>query len=105
VLDRLRAVRWPWLPASLGGELVAFLGYTLAYREAARVDRGPRFEPGELAAVVATGFGAFIPRGGFSVDFDALRRAGVRRREARVRVLALGALELMGMLDENHPRR
>jgi uncharacterized membrane protein YbhN (UPF0104 family) len=45
-----------------------------------------------LAAVTA-GFGAFVARGGFAVDLHAFRQAGVSDREARVRVLGLGALE------------
>ena len=35
----------------------------------------------------------FIPRGGFAADRHALKEAGVEEREARVRVLGLGALE------------
>jgi uncharacterized membrane protein YbhN (UPF0104 family) len=45
-----------------------------------------------LAAVTA-GFGAFVAQGGFAVDLHAFRQAGVSDREARVRVLGLGALE------------
>lgn len=93
ILDRLRMVQGPWLAAALGGELLAYLGYALAYREVSRVDKGPEFKPAQLAALVSTGFGAFIPRGGFSVDLQALEQAGLRRRDARVRVLGLGMLE------------
>lgn len=93
MLDRLLSVRWYWLVAALAGQVVAYLGYMLAYREAARVDKGPEFRTGDLAALVSTGFGLFVPKGGFSADLEALRHAGVPTREARVRILGLGALE------------
>ena len=47
----------------------------------------------KLAAVVFTGFGVFVAHGGFSADVVALRGTGISRREARVRVMGLGALE------------
>jgi uncharacterized membrane protein YbhN (UPF0104 family) len=43
--------------------------------------------------MVAAGFGAFVIRGGFVVDRQALEAAGLEPRQARVRVLGLGALE------------
>ena len=39
------------------------------------------------------GFGAFVAQGGFAVDLHAFRDTGISDREARVRVLGLGALE------------
>jgi uncharacterized membrane protein YbhN (UPF0104 family) len=74
-------------------EAVAYLGYMLAYREVARVEGGPTLPPTKTAALVATGFGPFIARGGFAVDLHAFRQECVSDREARVRVLGLGALE------------
>ena len=44
-------------------------------------------------AAVTAGFGAFVARGGFAVDLHAFQPTGVTDREARVRVLGLGALE------------
>ena len=43
--------------------------------------------------LVTTGFGLFIPRGGFALDHEALLDAGVPPREAQVRVRRLGLLE------------
>ncbi|MGZ4391677.1 MAG: lysylphosphatidylglycerol synthase domain-containing protein, partial [Gaiellaceae bacterium] len=43
--------------------------------------------------IVAAGFGAFVIRGGFVVDRQALEAAGLDPRQARARVLGLGALE------------
>ena len=43
--------------------------------------------------MVATGFGVFLQGGGFALDREALKRSGLDEREARARVLGLGALE------------
>jgi uncharacterized membrane protein YbhN (UPF0104 family) len=81
-------VRWEWLGIAVAGEVVAYVGYMLAYREVARVEDGAELDLPHLAALVATGFGVFAAAGGF-----ALERAGLERKEARRRVLGLGALE------------
>jgi uncharacterized membrane protein YbhN (UPF0104 family) len=93
VADRLRAVDARWLPLAIAAEVVAYLGYVLAYREVARVEGGPRLPHSRVLALVATGFGVFVARGGFTVDLHAFRQECVDDREARVRVLGLGALE------------
>jgi len=82
-----------WFPLALGGAAAANVGYLLAYREIAHVNEGPRVGRLRAIALVATGFGIFVPRGGFALDLEALRDLGFLRREARVRVLGLGALE------------
>jgi uncharacterized membrane protein YbhN (UPF0104 family) len=92
VADRLRHVDARWLPLAIAAEVLAYIGYVLAYREVARVEDGPRLPHSRALALVATGFGVFIARGGFSVDLHAFRQE-VDDREARVRVLGLGALE------------
>lgn len=84
---------WPWLAAAVGGEVVAYLGYTAIYREVARAEGGTELEVPKVAALVATGFGAFVHGGGFALDRTALRHAGLREDEARRRVLGLGMLE------------
>jgi uncharacterized membrane protein YbhN (UPF0104 family) len=84
---------WIWLPIALGGEILAYLGYTLAYREVARAEEGPELEVPQAAALVTTGFGVFVQGGGFALDRAALERVGLTQREARERVLGLGALE------------
>jgi uncharacterized membrane protein YbhN (UPF0104 family) len=93
VQDRLFHLHPWWLLGAAGAQLVAYVGYTIAYREVALVDAGPGLRPRQLIAVVATGFGAFVARGGFQVDLHAFRQACDTDREARVRVLGLGALE------------
>src|SRR5205807_3446277 len=81
------------LAVAAAGELIAYLGYTAAYREVARAEDGAELEVPKAAALVATGFGVFVHGGGFALDREALRRAGLSEREARRRVLGLGALE------------
>ena len=93
VADSLRHVDAIWLPAALGAEALAYVGYVLAYREVARVEGGPTLPASRALALVTTGFGAFVARGGFAVDLHAFRQECVSDREARVRVLGLGALE------------
>jgi uncharacterized membrane protein YbhN (UPF0104 family) len=84
---------WVWLVVAIGGEVLAYLGYTLAYREVARVEGGAELEVPKAAALVAAGFGVFVHGGGFALDRMALQRAGLSERDARRRVLGLGTLE------------
>jgi uncharacterized membrane protein YbhN (UPF0104 family) len=93
VAARLREVNPIWFLVALGAEAVAYVGYTLSYREVARVEDGPAMPTSDAAAAVAAGFGAFVARGGFAVDVHAFRQAGASDRDIRVRVLGLGALE------------
>src|SRR5690348_2844387 len=93
IAGRLKEVSPIWFLVALGAEAVAYVGYTLSYREVARVEEGPSMNARTAVAAVSAGFGAFVARGGFAVDLHAFRQAGVSDREARVRVLGLGALE------------
>jgi uncharacterized membrane protein YbhN (UPF0104 family) len=93
VLHRLVHPSPVWIALALAGQVVAYFGYMLAYREVARVERGPKLGVMKLAAVVFTGFGVFVAHGGFSADVVALRGTGISTREARKRVMGLGALE------------
>jgi hypothetical protein len=83
VLRQLVHPHWIWIPVALGCELIAYLGYTFAYREVARVERGPELEMPRAAVLVTTGFGVFVEGGGFALDRAALERAGLSEREAR----------------------
>jgi uncharacterized membrane protein YbhN (UPF0104 family) len=93
VWQKLVFPHWYWLLIALAGEIVAYVGYTVAYREVARAERGPELDVPSVAALVATGFGAFVQGGGFALDRAALERAGMSERQARERVLGLGTLE------------
>lgn len=86
----------PWLPVCLAGQIVAYLGYMLAYRDAARASGGPRFGWSAVARIVIFGTGASVlgaSIGGLAVDFWALRRTGTKPHVAARRVLAVGTIE------------
>jgi uncharacterized membrane protein YbhN (UPF0104 family) len=93
VLHRLVRPNWLWLGVAVAGEFVAYLGYTLAYREVARAEDGAELGVPKSAALVSAGFGVFVHGGGFALDRAALQRAGLSESEARRRVRGLGALE------------
>jgi glycosyltransferase 2 family protein len=93
VYELMSHVNGVWLPVALGFEIAAYAGYTVAYRELVRVEGGPSLGIWRAGAIVAAGFGVFVIRGGFVVDRHALEDAGIPERQARIRVLGLGALE------------
>ncbi|HKU55469.1 MAG TPA: lysylphosphatidylglycerol synthase transmembrane domain-containing protein [Gaiellaceae bacterium] len=93
VASRIRHANTYWFPFAIAGAVAAHVGYTFAYREIAHVGRGVRLGTLRAGAIVAAGFGMFIPRGGFAVDIEALEDLGVPPDEARIRVLGLGSLE------------
>jgi len=93
VWDRMQRVNYIWFLVAFGAEIVAYLGYVIGYREISRVDEGPQMDHGRAAAAVAAGFGPFVTGGGFALDLHAFKLTGISDREARVRVLGLGALE------------
>ena len=93
VARQLAHPRWIWFPLALAGTVASYLGYLVAYRELARADEGPNFRLRHAGAAVATGFGVFMPRGGFAFDQEVMCDAGVSPREAAVRVRGLSVLE------------
>jgi uncharacterized membrane protein YbhN (UPF0104 family) len=90
---RLQHLDPVWFPVAFGMEAAAYLGYIVAYREIARVGGGRSLPLRHAGAIVAAGFGVFVIRGGFVADRHALEAAGISQRQARLRVLGLGALE------------
>jgi uncharacterized membrane protein YbhN (UPF0104 family) len=90
---RLADLNWIWLLPAVAAEALAYAGYTFAYREVVRADGGLELPRLDWVALVSSGFGLFVMRGGFAHDVKKLQEAGSDAREARVRVLALGALE------------
>jgi uncharacterized membrane protein YbhN (UPF0104 family) len=93
VAEQLVHPHWTWFLLALAGVVASLVGYTFAYRELARWDTGPELPVHHAGALVATGFGVFIPRGGFALDHEALVDAGVPPKEADLRVRGLGLLE------------
>jgi uncharacterized membrane protein YbhN (UPF0104 family) len=84
---------WRWLGVAVAGVLVSYAGYLFAYREVVRAENGPDLDTTHAAALVAAGFGVFIPRGGFALDANAWSEGHLTRREAQQRVLSLAILE------------
>jgi uncharacterized membrane protein YbhN (UPF0104 family) len=93
VVDRLAHPHWFWLPIAFSATGMSYLGYVLAYRETAFTEKGTHVSLRHVGALVVGGFGLFIPRGGFALDFEALKLAGIPPREARVRTISLSTLE------------
>ena len=93
VLDRLFAIDPVWFAVALGAEALAYLGYTISYREVVRVEKGQVMLHRDAAAAVAAGFGPFVARGGFAIDRHAFKQIGLSDRDVRVRIMGLGALE------------
>ena len=85
-----------WFALCLLGELAAYAGYIMAYRDVSHVQRGPSLNLWVVTRVVVIGFGAFAvasSAGGLAIDFWALQRATGKRRQAIVRTLGLNTLE------------
>jgi uncharacterized membrane protein YbhN (UPF0104 family) len=85
-----------WFGLCIAGQALAYVGYALALRAVAEVDRGVRLSLPVALAVVSVGFGPMFSAntsGGFSVDYATLREAGMGGRRALQRVLSLSALE------------
>lgn len=96
VLDVLFSVNPVWFAVSFAAQTAAYIAYAFALQGTARVDGGPRLPFRQAIRVVAAGFGAYFARsvkGGFELDYRALRGAGARRQEALARVVGLGMLE------------
>ncbi len=85
-----------WFALCAGGQLIAYVGYTIGLRATAQVDDGVKLPFPAALAVVSIGFGppfSANTSGGFSVDYVTLRQAGMSPRRAFRRVLGLSALE------------
>lgn len=85
-----------WFALCAAGQLVAYLGYSVALRSTAAVDNGVCLSLPTAAAVVSVGFGPMFSAntsGGFSIDYLTLRHAGMSKKRATRRVLGLSALE------------
>lgn len=85
-------ISW-WFVLAIVAELVSFAGYVAAYRGVARIEGGAPLALGRAIRLVAVGFGAFLAKGGGTLDASALSRQGTDEDEGEVRVLALDALE------------
>jgi uncharacterized membrane protein YbhN (UPF0104 family) len=96
VADAAKDANKLWLPLCLVGELLAYAGYVISYRDVARSDGGPILPLKTIVQVVVIGFGATFlgaSGGGLALDYGAHRQAGASGSAARRRVLALNTLE------------
>jgi uncharacterized membrane protein YbhN (UPF0104 family) len=82
-----------WLLAALAVELVAYVGYVIAYRSAMLAPGRARLSLMLTVRLVVAGFGPSVPMGGFALDRLALSAVHHSRRRARVQVLGLGVIE------------
>jgi uncharacterized membrane protein YbhN (UPF0104 family) len=96
VLDGLSKAQPIWFPVCLAGEILAYLGYTMAYRDVARVGGGPVLGLWTATRVVVIGFGAFVigsSAGGLAADYWALHKASGRPHQSARRVLGMNTFE------------
>jgi uncharacterized membrane protein YbhN (UPF0104 family) len=96
VVDAMEDADPHWFALALPGQVLAYTGYVLAYRDAARVDGGPVLPYRRCLEIVVAGFGALVAAssvGGLAVDYWALHRAGAPPHEAVRRVLGLNTIE------------
>jgi uncharacterized membrane protein YbhN (UPF0104 family) len=82
-----------WIALIAVAEILAYPAYMIAYRSIASVHGHAPLALPFVARVVIAGFGPFALSGGFGFDKRALEALHEDERSARVRVLALGALE------------
>ena len=95
VLEAIREASPAWLVVCLLGEMLAYVGYILAFWGTSRAASGPRIPLGVMTHGVFVAFGAFAAAnaaGGLATDFWILREAGASTRSAVRRVLALNTM-------------
>lgn len=78
----IEQAHWWWLLASVGGVVLAFMGYVFAYWGVKRSEEGPKLTLTGLLAVVSAGFGGLLAHGGTALDEFAMRAGGADSREA-----------------------
>ena len=96
LLESLRGADLVWLPLLAAGQVIAYLGYIMAYRATARVDGGPRLPFALTSRIVGASFGAYAVAnalGALGVDYWALRRTGADHHAALTRIIAFKTLE------------
>jgi glycosyltransferase 2 family protein len=94
VVQSLRAAKPEWLAVALPGEVLAYVGYTLALRRAAELSGGPSFSAliGARLALTSLAATRLIVAGGPGLLYWGLRRAHVSKRGALARLAALNIL-------------
>src|SRR5829696_3827794 len=90
----LRVAGFQWLAVCSVGQIVVFGGYALALREAVASEGGPLIPFGVAEQVVMASFAAtqlfaFAGVAGLAVTYWALRKAGLPRESAAVRLIGV----------------
>jgi len=99
LLGALKAANPMWVALALPAEALAYVGYALAFRAAAALERGPRLGLTLATRVVAASVGAtrLMLGGGPGYLYWALRRTGMSKTGSIARLVALNVL-LFGVL-------
>ncbi len=92
--DTLRGASWQWLVLCAVGQLAVFAGYAGVFRAAVAFPSGPAVRTAESVRVVIASFGLtqIVATGGaagLAFTYWALRRIGLERAEALVRLIGL----------------
>jgi hypothetical protein len=93
VYATLTRIVWLWLCAVPAALAMSAVGYYFAYRSIYTAEGGHPLPRRQLTAMVAAGFGGLFSTGGDRPDGLMLQGSGASRREAMVRVTALGGME------------
>src|SRR5690348_758553 len=76
VVGQLRPRLSWWFALAFAAEAAAFAGYVFAYRSVAQIEHGVQIGLREATELVAVGFGAFLAKGGATLDNEALTHEG-----------------------------
>jgi glycosyltransferase 2 family protein len=93
VYAALGSFLWPWLCAVPAALAMSAVGYYFAYRRIYAASGGYELSRRQLTAMVAAGFVGLFSTGGLRPDGLVLETSGASKREAIVRVTALGGME------------
>ncbi|MEZ5098219.1 MAG: hypothetical protein R3C15_00060 [Thermoleophilia bacterium] len=89
-----------WIALCLGGQLLAYVGYAIGFREVVGAAGGPRLPLPVSGGVVAAGFAPVFSAsmlGGFAVDRVVLEEMRLDRHEVTARLVALNVLEYLAL--------
>ncbi len=97
VLDDLGNAKAAWLPVCLLLEVVSYGGYVVTLRAVASIDSGPTIRAWPATRLVMASLGATrivspAGAGGLALTYWALKRTGLRTRDAAARVVGLNIL-------------
>jgi uncharacterized membrane protein YbhN (UPF0104 family) len=97
VVDALERADPVWFPLCLGGQVVSYAGYVVAFRGVMAMDGGARVPPWPATRVVLASMGAnrviaAAGAGGLAIVYWSLRRVGMAPSQSAARMLGLNIL-------------